>query len=84
MFRIDKNVKMSDRSGPNYKYGKPAPGRSIYPFKDMEVGDSVFFDGEPKGGRSNPSVSSRIYGAKTGKKFSSSREGEGVRVWRVE
>ena len=68
----------------NYKYGKPKRGEFVYPFKDMRVGDSVFFPDEPKGGRSNPAVAAKVYGAKYGKKFSARKMDGGVRIWRTE
>lgn len=95
MFNIDKGVPLVEKSlgemkqqngrkVMEYRYGKAAPGKPVFPFGDMEVGDSIFFPDEPKGSRSNPCASARIHGARHGKKFSGRREGDGVRVWRVE
>lgn len=79
---IENEVSFSDHKG---NYGKSAPGKPVYPeFRSMGVGDSVFFENQPKGGRSNPSIASHIYGKKNGKKFSSRKEGDGVRIWRIE
>lgn len=81
MRKIEKGVPCEWKEG---SYGRAAPGRPVYPeFRVMEVGDSVFFEDQPKGGRSNVSVASHIYGKKSGKKFSSAREGDGVRIWRI-
>lgn len=70
--KIDKDVKM-----PIYH------GRSPYPFRDMEVGDSVFFDEEPFGSQSRPVAAARKWGKNRGVRFSARREGYGVRIWRV-
>ena len=95
MFKIEKGVKQVEtnlgdarqsngRKAMEYRYGKAAPGKPVFPFRDMEVGDSIFFPDEPKGARSNPCVSAHNYGARHGKKFSGRKEGDGVRVWRIE
>ena len=95
MFKIEKDVPLVEkdlggakqqngRKAMEYRYGKAAPWRPVFPFREMEVGDSIFFPDEPKGSRSNPCVSARIHGARYGKKFSGRKEGDGVRVWRVE
>ena len=94
MFKIEKGVKQVEtnlgdarqangRKAMEYKYGKAAPGKPVFPFGDMEVGDSIFFPDEPKGARSNPCVSAHNHGARHGKKFSGRKEGDGVRVWRI-
>jgi len=95
MFKIDKDVELREtyedcpvhengRKVNEYRYGKASRGKPVYPFLEMDVGDSIFFEDEPRGSRSNPAVSSRIHGARHGKKFSSRKEGNGVRVWRIE
>lgn len=68
MFKIEKSKKV------------PVPRRS-WPFKDMEVGDSVLFkDSE----MSNKAKSyAHVYGLHSQKKFSARKEGNGVRIWRV-
>lgn len=98
MFAIDKNVPVPEiyssetsdekwhqqgRRIMTYKYGKPKRGETVYPFKDMMVGDSVFFQCEPKGSRSNPAVAARVHGATYGKKFSARKIDGGVRIWRI-
>lgn len=64
-----------------------SPGRpSLYPFADMEVGDSVLVDGYNASTTGCPIYNAaRSYGKNNGKRFSGKKEGEGkVRVWRVE
>jgi hypothetical protein len=85
--KIENNIPMPVTS-------KSSPYRK-YPFAEMKVGDSVFFADEPKGTQSNPSVASRMYSAHSRKKFSSRKkpdggskftsrkEGTGVRIWRI-
>jgi hypothetical protein len=61
-----------------------------YPWPDMKVGDSVFFQAEEGELFYNlkPKVcaSSHYYGKKTGKKFKmkADRANNGVRIWRIE
>lgn len=74
---IENNVPM-----PSASNGAGRPPK--YPFKKMEVGDSVFFDNEPMGSQSNPSMLSKQHGAKYGKRFTSRKEAGGVRIWRLE
>ena len=54
-----------------------------YPFRDMNVGESVFFDNEPKGSQSNPAISAHMLSKRTDFKFATRKEGNGVRIWRV-
>lgn len=95
MFKIEKDVKFMNEFGGDerqangrkameYRYGRAAPGRPVFPFKEMNVGDSIFFPDEPKGARSNPCISAHNHGKRHGKKFSGRKEGTGVRVWRIE
>lgn len=58
--------------------GVPIPnGRSRYPFKDMEVGDSVYIEGKAS------SKISGSFGILRPKRFIARNEKTGVRVWRV-
>jgi hypothetical protein len=68
--KIEKNVPM------------PNPRRS-YEWAHMGVNDSVFFKDEPKASQSNPVVAAMVWGKRNNAKFSSSKEGNGVRIWRV-
>lgn len=72
---IDKNIPIP-QSG-----GRVRP--SLYPFAEMEIGDSVFFPDEPRGSRSKPSIASAQLGRYRGWKFSSRAMDGGVRIWRV-
>ena len=54
-----------------------------YPFRDMAVGESVFFDNEPKASQSNPAISAHVLAKREGKKFAARKEDNGVRIWRV-
>lgn len=63
----------------------PTPtGELIYPFAEMEVGDSFFAPGKKQ---KAVSQSARKYGKRTGTRFSSRTTVEdgvqGVRVWRI-
>lgn len=62
-------------TGPGNRHAK-------WPFRDMEVGDSVFFEGV-KTTALGPANAARSYGNKYGKKFISRKFEDGVRVWRV-
>jgi hypothetical protein len=70
--QIDKNI--------------PIPAQSFresYEWAALQVGDSVFFDNEEKGGGSNPAMGARLWGRRCGKKLIARAEGNGVRIWRV-
>ncbi len=63
--------------------GIPYPGRRVgrYPWHEMEVGDSVFFDDSYK--VSTVRQSSYNHGRKHGKKFGYSKVQGGFRIWRI-
>ena len=54
--------------------------RNVYPYKQMDIGDSFFIDDIAIN-----IVCNNIYrvGKHTGMKFTARREGNGVRVWRT-
>lgn len=54
----------------------PIPEAGGFPFKSMEVGDSVLVDEKARTYAHN-------YGHQTGKKFTTRKEGDAFRVWRV-
>lgn len=54
----------------------PIPDRSNHPFKNMEVGESVLVNEKAR-------VYSHTYGKQSGKKFTTRKEGDAFRVWRV-
>ena len=56
-------------------------GTSTYPFPDMNVGDSVFFEGQKTGGSAYWAAMS--VGRRTGKMFVGRGQDGGLRVWRV-
>lgn len=59
----------------------PVGGRkSIYPFGEMEVGDSFFV---PSIAAQTVRSAAHTYGLKHRVKFSSYKEGDGVRIWRT-
>lgn len=70
---IEKNVPMPKTEG----RGRPP----IYPFRDMDVGDSVFIPEQGVGGSAY--LSAMQHGRLNGKKFSGRTEDGGVRIWRV-
>ena len=65
--------------------GVPAPEerkqRKRYPFHQMDVGDSVLIS---HGDAMSARVSARYHGTRYSKKFTSKKEDDGVRIWRVE
>lgn len=71
--QIEKNIPIPEIEG----RGRPRE----YPFYDMEVGDSVFFDGETLPCKQY--VAAKIAGSKTGKTFSGRTVDGGVRIWRT-
>lgn len=56
--------------------------RIIYPFKDMEVGDSFYFDGDAAKAKLVRSASA-VFKARSGYHFSTLKDGDGYRTWRV-
>jgi hypothetical protein len=72
--KVEKDVPMPD----HIKRG----ARSRYPFRDMEVGDSVFIEGEGTNG--NAYSAAQMHGRGAGKRFRGRQEGNGLRIWRVE
>ena len=73
---IEKNVPRSFRAESDL------PRRS-YRWGEMDVGDSVFFEDEPKASQSKPALASRDWGRNHGTKFSARKQNGGVRIWRV-
>jgi hypothetical protein len=55
--------------------------RFKYPWSEMKVGDSFFVE---NGSQNVLSTAGRQYGRFHGGKFSTRKEGNGVRVWRIE
>lgn len=56
--------------------------RRRYEFNMMDVGDSIFFEGEKY--VSKPMNAARSYGERNGKKFIGRQFPAGLRIWRVE
>lgn len=73
--KIEENVTM-----PKTGAGRP----NKYPFKDMTIGDSVFFAGETLGPKCRPYVAAQVWGRDNGVKFSGRTVDGGVRIWRTE
>jgi len=63
----------------------PSKTEAKYPFKNMTVGQSVFFPDEPDGSASRPSVAARVYAHREddGSKFTARSIDGGVRIWRI-
>lgn len=72
MIKIEKGVEM-----PKGRQGR----KQIYPWDDMEVGDSFKVQGKSQ---KDLSPSASFAGKRRGKKFSARNVDGGVRVWRVE
>jgi len=58
------------------------PGRGLYPFADMDVGDSFFVGGEVSA-RSKAVSAASWFGKRNGLKFSCRNVDGGLRIWRV-
>lgn len=76
----------------NFKIQKGIPipvrqGRKKYPFREIEVGDSVLFKNYSKERMTFISNSGRAFAAKSGDcthyKFLTRKEGNNIRIWRV-
>lgn len=76
--RIDRNIPI-DKSKIHYSWNPK------YPFRNMIVGDSVFFENEADGSASNPARTARVWGGrqKPARKFSARTIDGGVRIWRI-
>ena len=74
---IEKNIPKPDHRN---------AGRKRWPFMDMDVDDSVYFEPAENGGNIKGVIdASHNYGAYTKKKFVSRKQPcGGVRIWRVE
>jgi len=72
--KIDKNI-------PIPKSGRGRKGYlcDLYPFEEMEIGDSFFTDEDGR------NFSGKVYtvGKRLNKKFSVAKEGDGCRCWRI-
>ena len=84
MFKIEKGIPVPEVDRNNA--GRPM----LYPFPRMEVGDSVLIDtptdimrDKHHYLRSKAAAAANKYGARSGKKFASRREGEFFRIWRI-
>lgn len=78
--KIDKDVPM-----PKARGGSCGP-KGLYPWKKMEIGNSFHVEAN---GRSIKQLSSMVSGSiyaaqrRTGFKFATRRDGNGIRVWRI-
>lgn len=70
---VDKGVQIPKSSG----------GNSKYPWPEMSVGDSVFFEVDFFTGVTKQQVAAHKYGSYHGKKFMSRKQPGGVRIWRI-
>ena len=82
-FEIEKNVPIVNKT--NGGGGRPPK----YPWEQMEVGDSFYVPKPDKlknirDLRSNLLNASRVYVRRYGWQFTTSEEGEGIRIWRIE
>ena len=73
--KIEKSVQMPK------KETRGAPRK--YPFLDMDVGDSVFFDGEKISQNCRPYIAASVTGKNHCMKFSGRTVDGGVRIWRI-
>ena len=60
---------------------EPALGKDRSVFDQMEIGDSVFVEGEGTNGTTYSSARAR--GRRAGKRFTARTQEGGVRIWRV-
>lgn len=56
--------------------------KSMYPFKQMEIGDSVFFEGADS--KSKQMAAAKIYSKRYGIRLIGRTVDGGLRIWRVE
>lgn len=63
----------------------PRPTTRVYPFGDMEPGDSFFVPPGENAERTKNNVrcAAKAFGRRKGWKFTVRKDGEGVRVWRL-
>lgn len=76
MFEIEKG----------YTPPPPPRGRSLYPFAQMEIEDSflVPYDGDDaRTVERRVSASAAQFGRRTSTKYTTRREEDGVRIWRI-
>ena len=69
MIQVDKDIPVPTRRS-----------RTLYPYEEMEVGDSFFLEDMPL---QQVCTSNLRAGKRSGKKFSARTEDGGVRVWRI-
>lgn len=71
-YRIEQDVPMPPSRG----------GAALYPFGQLDVGDSFYFTGEPY---QNTSFrrSASAYGTRNGVKLTVRKDGDGLRCWRI-
>jgi hypothetical protein len=67
--KIDKNVKIE------------SPNRNKYPFGEMEIGDSIFFDSGDY--RTKEHEAAKKYFQRKGGKISCRKFNGGLRIWRI-
>jgi hypothetical protein len=87
---LDKTILSTELKGAIKQMKETMPVATIYPWPDMEVGDSVLFEAD-KGEslqvlRRRVGVSAYHYGKVSGKKFASKMlpEENAFRIWRTE
>lgn len=63
----------------------PKPSRKVikYPFRQMNVGDSFFVEGERKKGKAHQ-ASKMFRSRNKDYKFLAEHEGNGIRIWRID
>lgn len=76
MNAIEKNIPMP-------KMLRSRKGKTKYGFENMDVGDSIFFEGHRTTLGSPPYLSAAAYGKKYGKGFSGVITTNGLRIWRT-
>ena len=72
--KIEKAIDMPSR-------GRGRPNK--YPFPEMNVGDSLFFEGETSTLKCRPYIAAQLWGRLNNAKFSGRTVDGGVRIWRV-
>jgi len=70
-----------DNQVPIPPLGEVRDNRTKYPFREMEVGDSIFVDGEEDGYRAK--AAAVMMTKRSRLTFKTQRENNGVRIWRV-
>jgi len=78
MYNIEKEISMTEANS-----GSKVRGKSKYGFHEMDVTDSIFFEGGKASCQCKPYAAMKAFERASGFKFSARKVGTGVRIWRT-